>query len=97
MADVLYNYPAMHACIGEMSQIHATAIALKMAGIGHRQALAASWTGTTQGSFDDAYNAFLRVNENLEHATQRVIHALTTGTMDMQSTEIQACGNFSGA
>ncbi|GAB7144886.1 MULTISPECIES: WXG100 family type VII secretion target [Mycobacterium] len=94
MADILYNYAGMEACIGEMTQIHATAVALKMTGIAHRESLRGTWTGNAHMSFDDAFQRYLNVNERVEEASQRVIQALSTGTSDMQACEMQQCQVF---
>lgn len=92
--DVHYDYAAIAGVVGELTHANSVATALNETGQAHRTALAGTWQGTSQASFDVAYNAYHQANQNIIDVTSRAIKNLDTGSHEMSTTEQALAQSF---
>ena len=92
--QVHYNYGGIEACAAELGGVATHARALLDAGRASKASLAASWSGTSSGSFQDAFHRFEQVCESNIDVAQRAANSLVTASQGMQSTETQNAGMF---
>jgi WXG100 family type VII secretion target len=91
---VHYNYAGIEATTSQLQVCQAHAVALQETGMSHRAQLSATWTGTANMSFDDAYNRFHQVNQNTIDGCQQTINAISHGNSHMASGEQMAAQGF---